>query len=231
MTTSLSPHAEYDVEIPCQDVLLQGELIIPVAARGLVIFAHGSGSSRNSPRNQAVAWELNRRGLATLLFDLLTPEEAAAEADTGALRFNIPFLTGRLLAATRWALDEDAVCRLAIGYFGASTGAAAALAAAAELPEIAAVVSRGGRSDLAGSAVPKVKAATLLIAGEKDEPVVQWNHQTYEELTCTKRFILVTGATHLFSEPGALEQVASLAGAWFEEHLGKATRQTERNDS
>ncbi len=224
MKTSLSPYAEHEVTIPCGDAVLQGDLIIPAPAKGLVIFAHGSGSSRNSPRNRSVAWELNHRGLATLLFDLLTPDEAVAEAYTGALRFDIPFLTGRLIAATRWAQQEDSLQRLAIGYFGASTGAAAALAAAAELPEIAAVVSRGGRSDLAGDAVRHVKAATLLIAGEKDSPVVEWNHETLRQLGGTKKFILVSGATHLFSEPGALEKVAALAAEWFEEHLGHATQ-------
>jgi dienelactone hydrolase len=223
MTTSLSPHAEYDVAIPCQDAVLIGDLTVPVAAKGLVIFAHGSGSSRKSPRNRLVAWELNQRGLATLLFDLLTPQEAAAEASSGALRFNIPFLTARLLAATRWAQRHEAVPNLAIGYFGASTGAAAALAAASELPEIAAVVSRGGRSDLAGDGVPRVRAATLLIAGEKDEPVVEWNRATYQALNCAKQFSLIPGATHLFTEPGTLEDVAALATAWFEEHLGRAT--------
>jgi putative phosphoribosyl transferase len=224
MKTSLSPYAEHEVTIPCGDAMLQGDLIIPAQAKGLVIFAHGSGSSRNSPRNRSVAWELNHHGLATLLFDLLTPDEAVAEAYTGALRFDIPFLTGRLVAATRWAQQEDSVQRLAIGYFGASTGAAAALAAAAELPEIAAVVSRGGRSDLAGDAVRHLKAATLLIAGEKDTPVVEWNHETLGQLGGTKKFIIVSGATHLFAEPGTLEKVAALAAGWLEEHLGHATQ-------
>lgn len=225
MATSLSPHAEYNVVIPCQDAILEGDLTVPVTAKGLVIFAHGSGSSRKSPRNRSVAWELNQKGLATLLFDLLTPQEAATEASTGALRFNIPFLTARLLSATRWAKGQEALANLAIGYFGASTGAAAALAAASELPEIAAVVSRGGRSDLAGEGVSRVRAATLLIAGEKDEPVVKWNHETYEVLNCPKQFTLIAGATHLFTEPGTLENVATLATAWFEEHLGRVTRQ------
>jgi putative phosphoribosyl transferase len=224
MKTSPSQCAEYDVAIPCGETTLQGDLNVPSRAKGLVIFAHGSGSSRNSPRNQAVARELNRKGLATLLFDLLAPDEAAADAITGAFRFDIPILTSRLIAATRWARKEDALHRLSIGFFGASTGAAAALVAATKLPEVAAVVSRGGRSDLAGDAVTRVKAATLLIAGENDEPVVEWNQTTFRKLNCTKQLAVVGGASHLFSEPGALEEVAALAAAWFSEHLGAATR-------
>jgi putative phosphoribosyl transferase len=229
MKTSLSPYAEYDVAIPCGIATLKGHLNIPARSKGLVIFAHGSGSSRNSPRNRSVAWELNHRGLATLLFDLLTPEEAENEATSAALRFDIPLLTGRLVAATRWAQKEESLSRLAIGYFGASTGAAAAIAAAVDVPEIFAVVSRGGRSDLAGNAIQQLKAPTLFIAGEHDEPVVKWNHDSYERLSCTKEFTLVTGADHLFSEPGTLEKVAALAGEWFEKHLGDATRKLEPN--
>ncbi len=211
--------------------MLEGDLIVPVPAKGLVIFAHGSGSSRHSPRNRSVAWELNRSGLATLLFDLLTPAEAASEAATGALRFDIPLLTSRLLAATRWAQGQEALGRLAIGYFGASTGAAAALAAAAELPAVAAVVSRGGRSDLAGDGIRRLKAATLLIAGEKDAPVAEWNHKTYEALDCPKQFTLIPGASHLFEEAGALEHVAALAADWFGKHLGRATAQLNEQRS
>lgn len=229
MKTFLSPYAEYDVAIPCGTAILKGNLNIPSQAVGLVIFAHGSGSSRGSPRNQAVAWELNHRHLATLLFDLLTPEEAETEASTGALRFDIPFLAARLIATTRWAQEEDSLRRLAIGYFGASTGAAAALAAAAEMPEVAAVVSRGGRSDLAGDAIRHLKAPTLFIAGEHDGPVLKWNHDSFELLGCTKQFTLIAGASHLFSEPGTLQKVSVLAAEWFETHLGHATRNLASN--
>ena len=165
MNTILSPVAEFEASIPCREVTLQGDLSLPVHATGLVIFAHGSGSSRASVRNRLVALEMHRRGLATLLFDLMTPREVEADAGGAFLRFEIPVLTERLIAATRWAQGEDHLSRLPIGYFGSSTGAAAALAAAAALPEIAAVVSRGGRTDLAGSHLPDVKAATLLIVG------------------------------------------------------------------
>lgn len=223
MNTTLSPVAEFDVSIPSGDVTLQGDLSLPVRATGLVIFAHGSGSSRASVRNRLVAWEMHRRGLATLLFDLMTPREVEADAAGAFLRFEIPLLTGRLIAATRWAQAEDSIARLPIGYFGSSTGAAAALAAAAELPEIQAVVSRGGRSDLAGERVGEVKAATLLVVGDQDFPVLRWNQETYRQLTCPKRLALVKGATHLFTEPGALEAVAELAGDWLGEHLGHPT--------
>lgn len=192
---------------------------MPDGAHGLVIFAHGSGSSRHSPRNCWVAGIMHGKKLATLLFDLLTPAEAEAEARGGELRFDIPFLTGRLLAASHWARSHPSSRRLGCGYFGASTGAAAALAAAAELPEIQAVVSRGGRTDLAGAAVARVKSPTLLIVGSLDYPVVRWNQQTMQQLTCEKRLVLVEGATHLFAEPGTLEQVAELAGDWFANHL------------
>jgi dienelactone hydrolase len=172
-----------------------------------------------SPRNRMVAANLNHEGLATLLLDLLTAEEAAAEEATGALRFNIPFLTTRLIAATRWALSQDDLRTLPIGFFGASTGAAAALCAAAALPAVQAVVSRGGRTDLAGDAVSRVAAPTLLIAGEHDQPVIAWNHATLERLPGVKHLAVVHGATHLFHEPGALEQVAVLAAGWFKIHL------------
>ena len=210
---------EYEVRIPCPGAVLHGDVSIPAGATGLVIFAHGSGSSRLSPRNRRVAGEMHRNHLATLLFDLLTPDEAESEANTGALRFNIPFLTERLVAATRWAQRDESVGSLGIGYFGASTGAAAALAAAAGIPEIQALVSRGGRTDLAGAAVERVKAPTLLIVGELDGPVVEWNEESFERLPGVKELTLVSGATHLFSEPGALEEVAELAASWFERHL------------
>lgn len=219
MSTSLSTVAESSVSIPAGKIILQGDLGLPVRATALVIFAHGSGSSRGSIRNRLVAWEMHRRGLATLLFDLLTPREVEADAAGAFLRFEIPLLTERLEAATRWAQGEDSVSQLPIGYFGASTGAAAALAAAAELPEIRAVVSRGGRTDLAGDRVADIKAATLLIVGDRDFPVLRWNQETFRQMTCHKRLAPVKGASHLFTEPGALETVAELAGCWFAEHL------------
>ena len=220
MNTTLSPVAEFDVSIPSGDVTLQGDLSLPVRATGLVIFAHGSGSSRASVRNRLVAWEMHRRGLATLLFDLMTPREVAADAAGALLRFEIPVLAERLVAATRWARDEDSVFRLPIGYFGSSTGAAAALVAAAELPEVRAVVSRGGRTDLAGERVREVTAATLLIVGEQDLPVLRWNQETYRQLTGPKRLSVVKGAPHLSTEPAALEAFAELSSAWLGEHLG-----------
>ena len=219
MNAYLSTLSEHEVRIPCPGAVLHGDVSIPAGATGLVVFAHGSGSSRLSPRNRLVAGEMHRRQLATLLFDLLTPEEAVAEARTGELRFNIPFLTERLIAATRWAQQDENVKDLGIGYFGASTGAAAALVAASKIPEVQAVVSRGGRADLAGDALDRVKAPTLLIVGELDHPVVEWNQESLERLKGEKEIILVSGATHLFAEPDALEKVAELAAAWFENHL------------
>ncbi len=219
MNAHLPALREYEVRIPCPGALLHGDVSIPAGASGLVVFAHGSGSSRMSPRNRWVAGEMHGKQLATLLFDLLTPEEAGSEARSGALRFNIPFLTERLVAATRWAQRDERIGGLGIGYFGASTGAAAALAAAAGIPEIQALVSRGGRTDLAGAAVERVKAPTLLIVGELDGPVVQWNEESLERLPGVKELTLVSGATHLFSEPGALEEVAGLAASWFGRHL------------
>jgi putative phosphoribosyl transferase len=224
MNTALSPVAEFGASIPCRGVTLQGDLSLPVRATGLVIFAHGSGSNRTSVRNRLVALEMHRRGLATLLFDLMTPREVEADAEGAFLRFEIPVLTERLIAATRWAQGEDHVSHLPIGYFGSSTGAAAALAAAAALPEIAAVVSRGGRTDLAGDHLTDVKAATLLIVGDRDHAVLGWNEETYRQLRCPKHLSQVKGATHLFTEPGALESVAELAGHWFGEWLGHAAQ-------
>lgn len=219
MSESLPIPREIEVRIPCSGVVLHGDVVIPAGAKGVVVFAHGSGSNRLSPRDRLVAGEIHRKGLATLLFDLLSPGEAAAETRTGELRFNIPLLTGRLVAATRWARQNKDLMHLGIGYFGASTGAAAALAAAAAFPDIQAVVSRGGRTDLAGEAIPRVQAPTLLIVGALDHPVVQSNRETFERLQGVKRLSLVGGASHLFEEPGALEHVAELAAAWFELHL------------
>jgi len=208
------------VTIPAGGVDLRGDLTLPPGACGLVIFAHGSGSSRRSPRNQSVAQYLQSKGMGTLLFDLLTEGEERAEYYTRHLRFNISMLGERLVDATRWVGSEPGVRHLAIGYFGASTGAAAALVAAAGLGgRISAVVSRGGRPDLAGEALPKVKAATLLIVGGEDTPVIDLNEQASAALRCEKRLTIVPGATHLFEEPGALECVAQLAAEWFLEHL------------
>jgi pimeloyl-ACP methyl ester carboxylesterase len=196
---------------------LEGEVAAPGGATGLVIFAHGSGSSRFSPRNLRVARRLQAHGLATLLFDLLSDEEARHRSHV----FDIPLLTGRLMEAISFALAHADLARLPIGLFGASTGAAAALVAAARAPgEVAAVVSRGGRPDLAGEALQRVRAATLLIVGGADYGVIGLNEEAYQLLGCEKRLEIVPGATHLFEEPGALERVAELAGHWFKTHLG-----------
>jgi putative phosphoribosyl transferase len=209
-----------EVTIPIGAVRLGGELAVPANATGLVLFAHGSGSSRHSPRNQFVARELREADLGTLLFDLMTAEEERAERATRHLRFNIPFLAERLVAATKWVLSQPACGSLRGGYFGASTGAEAALVAAAELGKtIGAVVSRGGRPDLAEAALTRVTAPTLLIAGECDSVVIPLNEQAYSHLRCQKALKLVPCATHLFEEPGALEIVAQLATEWFIQHL------------
>lgn len=193
-----------------------GDLAVPEDPSGLVIFAHGTGSSRRSSRNRAVAASLRQRGLGTLLMDLLTVEEEATELPTSGLRFDIDLLAERLSAATDWARDEPATRQLPIGYFGASTGAAAALRSAAERPhEIAAIVSRGGRPDLAGRALPLVRAPTLLIVGSRDHTVITLNREALDQLQVERELTIVEGATHLFEEPGALEEVARLAGDWF----------------
>ncbi len=209
------------LQIPAGEVTLAGDLEIPKNARGLVLFAHGSGSSRRSPRNQAVAEVLRDAGLATLLFDLLTPEEEIEDAYTGHLRFDIGLLSRRLALVTKEIADDPHSRNLGIGYFGASTGGAAALRAAAALgTTIGAVVSRGGRPDLAGEALTYVKAPTLLIVGERDEEVLRLNEGAYEKLQCEKSLAIVPRATHLFQEPGTLEEVARLAAEWFAKHLG-----------
>lgn len=183
----------------------------------MVIFAHGSGSSRHSPRNQAVASSLNRVGLATLLFDLLTPEEEVDRSNV----FDVELLARRLLEATHWLRRQPGLIDLPVGYFGASTGAAAALWAAADPhAEITAIVSRGGRVDLAGSRLPRVRAATLLIVGGRDDVVIELNRQAQMKLHCENQLVIVPGATHLFEEPGALERVSELASDWFLSHLG-----------
>lgn len=198
---------------------LRGSLCRPPAAQALVLFAHGSGSGRLSPRNRAVAKQLSDGGLATLLFDLLTSDEEAVDLVTARLRFNIGLLAERLVQTTRWALRQPDLKSLRIGYFGASTGAAAALVAAAELPEVRAIVSRGGRPDLAGAALARVRAPTLLIVGGLDVEVLELNRAALAALDVEARLEVVPRATHLFEEPGALEHVAALALKWFQRHL------------
>jgi dienelactone hydrolase len=199
---------------------ISGNLIVPPHASGVVLFAHGSGSSRFSPRNRAVATTLNQAALGTLLIDLLTPEEEAVDDVTAELRFDIPFLAGRLLRAADWLRGEPSTARLSIGYFGASTGAAAALVAAAKRPHLAkAVVSRGGRPDLAEDAHASVEVPTLLIVGGEDADVLALNRQALLRLHAPAKLSIVPHATHLFEEPGALEMVSSLAKEWFLAHL------------
>ncbi len=225
---SRTTEIERVVRVPAGGVELEGNLAIPSGARGLVVFAHGSGSSRHSPRNRFVAQYLYRRGLGTLLIDLLTPAEEAVDEQTAHLRFDIEMLAGRLADAARWFAGEPESRGLAIGYFGASTGAGAALVAAALMPDrIGAVVSRGGRPDLAGPMLGSVRAPTLLIVGGDDTVVVQLNQQAYRRLRCVKELTIVPGASHLFEEPGALEEVARLAADWFSEWLPAAAARLE----
>lgn len=208
------------VQVASGPVNLEGNLKKPESARGVVLFAHGSGSSRHSPRNRYVAEVLNQAGFATLLLDLLTPDEEMEDRQTGHLRFNITFLAERLITATEWLAQNLDVPKLKVGYFGASTGAGAALVAAAQRPEaVDAVVSRGGRPDLAGSALPNVQAPTLLIVGGNDTPVIGMNQEALAQLRVEKKLEIVPGATHLFPEPGALEEVARLVREWFELYL------------
>lgn len=217
MRVDAAPH---DVEVRSGDVVLRGILGLPREATGVVLFAHGSGSGRLSPRNNYVAHVLQQDGLGTLLIDLLTRDEEIVDARTGHLRFDIDFLTGRLLDATRWVADSAETGGLTVGYFGASTGAAAALQAAADGgAEIGAVVSRGGRPDLALPSLSRVRAPTLLIVGGDDVPVIPLNRQAFDALTGEKELVVVPGATHLFEEPGALETVARLACEWFVRYL------------
>lgn len=211
------------VNVEAGTATLEGNLSLPQTMRGVVIFAHGSGSSRHSPRNQYVADVVNQAGLATLLFDLLTADEEAEDMQTGQWRFNIPFLADRLVAATEWLLRDPELADQPIGYFGASTGAAAALEAVARTPgAIAAVVSRGGRPDMVMEALPAVDAPTLLIVGGKDRPVISMNERALAQLPGEKKLEIIPSATHLFPEPGALEEVARLAMKWFEQHLPQA---------
>jgi len=208
------------VRIPVEPLHLEGDLSIPTAAKGAVLFAHGSGSSRRSPRNRFVADLLNESGLATLLMDLLTEDEQQVDLQTAHLRFDIPLLAKRLVAITEWLARHPEAANLKIGHFGASTGAAAAVVAAAELPQLVrAVVSRGGRPDLAGSALGRVEAPTLLIVGGADSVVLDLNQHAMSLMHCEKALKVVPGATHLFEEPGALQKVAELARDWFLEKL------------
>jgi putative phosphoribosyl transferase len=213
------------VEIPPSGVI--GDLTVPMDARAIVVFAHGSGSSRLSPRNRFVAGILQRAKLATLLLDLLTEREEQIDLRTRRLPFNIDLLANRLVETTNWLDNNHEIAGLARAFFGASTGAAAALIAAAQLPEsIHAVVSRGGRPDLAGSALPRVKAPTLLIVGGDDPSVIDLNKEALNQLQCVKKLDIVPGATHLFEEPGTLEQVAELASDWFKKHLSTHSHAT-----
>jgi putative phosphoribosyl transferase len=211
-----------ELQIQAGRAILSGNLNIPPGAAALVLFAHGSGSSRHSPRNQFVARTLNDSGLGTLLFDLLTHEEEAIDMQTRELRFNIGLLAERLVHATKWAKQQEQTRDLRIGYFGSSTGGAAALVAAVDVPQdVGAVVSRGGRPDLADEALPKVQAPTLLIVGGDDDIVIELNEQARDRMRCEVRLEIIPGATHLFEEPGALEKVARLASDWFVDHIGR----------
>jgi dienelactone hydrolase len=215
------------VLVPAGGVTLEGTLTVPAGARGVVVFAHGSGSSRNSPRNRYVAGELQRGGLATLLMDLLTAEEEEIDLRTRLLRFDVALLAERLVGATDWLAREASTRDLRAGSFGSSTGGGAALVAAARRPDgVGAVVSRGGRPDLAGDGLSRVTAPTLLIVGGRDEVVIELNREAFEEMTaCAEKGLeIVPGATHLFEEPGALEAVARLARDWFIRHLSPGQR-------
>ncbi|MGB7201514.1 MAG: alpha/beta family hydrolase [Pyrinomonadaceae bacterium] len=215
------------VLIPIDSVELEGDLQIPAAASGVVLFAHGSGSSRHSSRNQFVARVIREHGIGTLLFDLLTRDEEAVDTYTRHLRFDIDLLSKRLVAAAAWLADQTGSEHLSIGFFGASTGGAAALGAAARLKgNVGAVVSRGGRPDLAGASLSEVISPVLLIVGGNDDVVIELNQQAFAKLSCAKELKIVPGATHLFQEPGALETVAQLAAEWFARHF--ATRQLTR---
>jgi len=211
-----------EIRLQAERAILSGSLTIPENAVALVLFAHGSGSSRHSPRNQFVARTLNDAALATLLFDVLTPEEEAMDLNTREHRFNIRLLAERLVHATRWAKQQEETRGLRIGYFGSSTGGAAALVAAAQLSEvIGAIVSRGGRPDWAGDTLSKVHAPTLLIVGGNDDIVIELNEMARDQMRCEAKLVIIPGATHLFEEPGALEQVAKFASDWFVRHLAR----------
>jgi dienelactone hydrolase len=209
-----------EVTIPTVRAVIKGDLGIPQTPGALVIFAHGTGSSRLSPRNQHVAEILQQAGLATLLVDLLSEEEDQIDFFTGKLRFDIPFLAGRVDSATEWVLQNNRISKLRIGYFGASTGAAAAMVASLQRPQnIRAIVCRGGRPDLADDILSEVKAPTLLIVGSNDETVLEYNQASLKKLTCEKKLQIVKGATHLFEEAGKLDEAAEHAKRWFQQHL------------
>ena len=221
MTTPATSLATREVRLPAGDAWLYGDLALPASFSALILFAHGSGSGRHSARNRQVAQRLQQCGFATLLFDLLTAQEEQVDLQTREHRFDISVLTQRMQDATNWAASQPELRHARIGYFGASTGSAAALIAAARLGDrIGAVVSRGGRPDLAGSvALAAVTAPTLLLVGGADEGVIELNQQALRLMHCEKQMVLVPGATHLFEEPGALEQVSTLAAGWFSSHL------------
>ena len=221
------PKNEYNptfVEMQCGSVTLEGNIFIPSDSIGLVLFVHGSGSSRMSPRNRFVARMLSQRGLGTLLFDLLTRKEEEIDAITGHLRFDIMLLSQRLMDATGWVLKNIQSTNKNLGYFGASTGAAAALVAASQIPKtVKAIVSRGGRPDLAGSSLGDVRCPSLFLVGSNDEEVIELNKIAMDKMTAKKKLVIIPGATHLFEEPGKLELVAQYAGDWFSKHLGGHT--------
>ena len=221
LSTHTADATEQSVVIDAGGIALDGDLAVPSDARGLVMFAHGSGSSRHSSRNRHVAGELRRGNLATLLLDLLTPDEEQVDRHTRHIRFDIGLLAARLIGAMRWLDDNDDTRGLAVGLFGASTGAGAALVAAARRPDrVDAVVSRGGRPDLAAEELPHARAPTLLIVGGRDTVVIEMNEQAMRRMKAPVRLEIIPGATHLFEEPGTLEQVARLAREWFVRYLG-----------
>lgn len=220
MTTNIA--IDENVMIPVGDASLEGNLKVPEGAKGIVLFAHGSGSSRHSPRNRYVASVIRERGLGTLLFDLLTAEEERIDQATRHLRFDISLLASRLKSAARWIGNRDATKDLKLGFFGSSTGGGAALVAAAQMgSDVAAVVSRGGRPDLAGDFLKRVASPVLLIVGERDEQVIELNKYAMQQMNCRNELRIVPGATHLFEEPGTLETAARLAAEWFRDHLSE----------
>ena len=220
MRKAVEEEEENSVRIPVDKTTIEGNLVLPPHAKGVVLFAHGSGSGRFSPRNQYVAKVLNKAGIATLLIDLLTKQEEEEDLQTGQFRFDINLLAQRLIGATEWLRKNPRTKNLAFGYFGASTGAAAALIAAAKLPEhVKAVVSRGGRPDLALDYIPKVKAPTLFIVGGNDTVVIDLNKKAMQSFSAEKKLEIVPGASHLFEETGKLEEVAKLATSWFSKYL------------
>ena len=222
--TAQQKYESFSVRIPLRGILMDGDLVVPPLAEGVVLFAHGSGSSRFSPRNRAVAVELNSAGFATLLLDLLTPSEERWDVTTAALRFDVDLLASRLVTATDWLAARSETADLGVGYFGASTGAAAALIAAAHRQGVVrAVVSRGGRPDLAGPLLGKVRAPTLLIVGGDDTPVIDLNRDAFRQLRGIRELTIVPHASHLFEEPGTLEQVTRLAREWYRRYLTPAS--------